>query len=163
MLLFVQSLVNGLLLGGIYASCSAGFSLAFGVMGVVNLSHGDFVMLGAFLTYWLLAMAGIDPFLTLPVTLVALFLLGLGWNFTYVAGSTLLADQLSPTERAKTQGFNDLLLGLAAAAGSFGSGMMFAVSGYGLLGLVAASAALMPLGLAVWWQVRCRRARSALV
>jgi len=43
MLLLLQSLVNGLLLGGIYASCSAGFSLAFGVMGVVNLSHGDFV------------------------------------------------------------------------------------------------------------------------
>jgi branched-chain amino acid transport system permease protein len=76
MLLFLQSLVNGLLLGGIYASCSAGFSLAFGVMGVVNLSHGDFVMLGAFLTYWLFVMAGIDPFLTLPVTLVALFFLG---------------------------------------------------------------------------------------
>jgi branched-chain amino acid transport system permease protein len=76
MLLFLQSLVNGLLLGGIYASCSAGFSLAFGVMGVVNLSHGDFVMLGAFFTYWLFVMAGIDPFLTLPVTLVALFFLG---------------------------------------------------------------------------------------
>jgi branched-chain amino acid transport system permease protein len=76
MLFFLQSLVNGLLLGGIYASCSAGFSLAFGVMGVVNLSHGDFVMLGAFLTYWLFILAGFDPFFTLPVTLVALFLLG---------------------------------------------------------------------------------------
>jgi branched-chain amino acid transport system permease protein len=76
MLLFLQSLVNGLLLGGIYASCSAGFSLAFGVMGVVNLSHGDFVMLGAFFTYWLFALAGLDPFFTLPVTLVALFFLG---------------------------------------------------------------------------------------
>jgi len=76
MLFFLQSLVNGLLLGGIYASCSAGFSLAFGVMGVVNLSHGDFVMLGAFLTYWLFILGGIDPFFTLPVTLVALFLLG---------------------------------------------------------------------------------------
>jgi branched-chain amino acid transport system permease protein len=76
MLLFLQSLVNGLLLGGIYASCSAGFSLAFGVMGVVNLSHGDFVMLGAFLTYWLFILAGFDPFLTLPFTLIALFSLG---------------------------------------------------------------------------------------
>ncbi len=76
MLLFLQSLVNGLLLGGIYASCSAGFSLAFGVMGVVNLSHGDFVMLGAFLTYWLSLLAGLDPFLTLPFVLISLFFLG---------------------------------------------------------------------------------------
>ena len=62
MILFWQSIVNGLLLGGIYAACSAGFSLAFGVMGVVNLSHGDFVMLGAFITYWLFILTGMDPF-----------------------------------------------------------------------------------------------------
>ena len=76
MILFCQSLVNGLLLGGIYAACSAGFSLAFGVMGVVNLSHGDFVMLGAFITYWLFILVGMDPFLTLPFTLLILFFLG---------------------------------------------------------------------------------------
>ncbi len=76
MLFFFQSLVNGLLLGGIYAACSAGFSLAFGVMGVVNLSHGDFVMLGAFITYWLFILLGMDPFLTLPFTLVTLYGLG---------------------------------------------------------------------------------------
>ena len=91
---------------------------------------------------------------------IALFLLGLGWNFAYVAGSTLLADQLSPEERAKTQGFNDLLLGFGAASGSFGSGVIFAASGYGALGLVAASATLVPLGLALWWQMRGRLARS---
>ena len=76
MLLFFQSLVNGLLLGGIYAACSAGFSLAFGVMGVVNLSHGDFLMLGAFFTYWLFILAGMDPFLTLPLILIVLFTMG---------------------------------------------------------------------------------------
>jgi MFS family permease len=85
---------------------------------------------------------------------ISLFLLGLGWNFAYVAGSTLLADQLSPPERARTQGFNDLLLGFAAASGSFGGGMIYARFGYGVLGLVAASASLVPLGIAVWWQVR---------
>ncbi|MGZ3569126.1 MAG: hypothetical protein ACXU9W_10095, partial [Thermodesulfobacteriota bacterium] len=72
----------------------------------------------------------------------------------------LLADQLSPTERAKTQGFNDLLLGFGAAAGSFGSGIVFAASGYGALGLVAASAALVPLGLGLWWQMHGRLAPS---
>lgn len=82
MILFWQSLVNGLLLGGIYAACSAGFSLAFGVMGVVNLSHGDFVMLGAFITYWLFILVGMDPFLTLPFTLLILFFLGFFFTAT---------------------------------------------------------------------------------
>jgi branched-chain amino acid transport system permease protein len=77
MILFLQSLINGILLGGIYAACAAGFSLAFGVMGIVNLSHGDFVMLGAFVTYWLFVLLGWDPFLTLPLTLTILFFLGL--------------------------------------------------------------------------------------
>jgi branched-chain amino acid transport system permease protein len=77
MILFLQTLINGILLGGIYAACAAGFSLAFGVLGIVNLSHGDFVMLGAFVTYWLFVLLGWDPFLTLPITLAILFLLGL--------------------------------------------------------------------------------------
>jgi branched-chain amino acid transport system permease protein len=76
MTLFLQALLNGVLMGGIYAACAAGFSLAFGVMGVVNLSHGDFVMLGAFITYWLFFLLGWDPFLTLPLTLTILFILG---------------------------------------------------------------------------------------
>ena len=88
MLLFFQSLVNGLLLGGIYAACSAGFSLAFGVMGVVNLSHGDFVMLGAFITYWLFVLLGMDPFLTLPFTLVILY--GLGYLLQRLAINRLV-------------------------------------------------------------------------
>jgi len=88
MLLFFQSLINGLLLGGIYAACSAGFSLAFGVMGVVNLSHGDFVMLGAFITYWLFILLGIDPFLTLPITLLILY--GLGYLLQRLAINRLM-------------------------------------------------------------------------
>jgi len=89
----------------------------------------------------------------LPVS-VALFLLGLGWNFCYVGGSSLLADQLSPAERAKTQGFNDLLIGLTSAIGSLGSGFVFAAVGYGVMGIVGAAAALIPLALTVWWQVQ---------
>lgn len=76
MLLFLQSLINGILLGGIYASYSAGFSLIFGVMGVINLFHGEMVMLGAFLTYWLFTLFHIDPFLTLPLSFFSLFVFG---------------------------------------------------------------------------------------
>jgi len=74
--LFLQSLINGILLGGIYASYSAGFSLIFGVMGVINIFHGEMVMLGAFLTYWLFTLFHIDPFLTLPLSFFSLFVFG---------------------------------------------------------------------------------------
>jgi MFS family permease len=91
----------------------------------------------------------------LPLT-IALFLLGLGWNFAYVAGSTLLADQLWPRERAKTQGFNDLLLNLCSGASQIGSGMVYAVGGFGIMALTAGAMAVVPLVLAVWWQMRGR-------
>jgi MFS family permease len=89
--------------------------------------------------------------------LAALFLLGVGWNFAYVAGSTLLADQLSPGERAKTQGFNDLLLSLTSATSQAVSGVMYGVGGYGVMALAAAAAAIAPLALAVWWKAAARK------
>jgi MFS family permease len=88
---------------------------------------------------------------------LALFLLGLGWNFSYVGGSSLLADQLAPGERARAQGFNDLLVGLASAGGSLGSGLIFAAQGYDLVGLIGLVLALVPFGLALWWQLGRRR------
>jgi len=80
---------------------------------------------------------------------VALFILGLGWNLCFVGGSTLLADQLTPPERARTQGFNDLLVGLASAAGSLGSGLAFAAVGYNAMAWAGAALALVPLALAL--------------
>lgn len=83
----------------------------------------------------------------------ALFMLGLGWNFCYVGGSSLLADQLSPEERARTQGFNDLLIGLVSAFGGLFSGVIFANIGYIAMGYVGALAALVPIALTVWWKL----------
>ena len=88
-----------------------------------------------------------------PITF-GLFLLGLGWNFSFVGASSLLADQLSPDERARTQGFNDLLLGLVAAAGSFLSGHVFAAVGYGTMGMISAGVACIPVALASLGRVR---------
>ena len=85
---------------------------------------------------------------------VALFLLGLGWNFCFVGGSTLLADQLSPAERARTQGFNDLLVGLASALGSLESGFIFASLGYNMMAYVSAAIALVPLLVVIVWMSR---------
>jgi MFS family permease len=88
---------------------------------------------------------------------VALFLLGLGWNFCYVGGSSLLSDYLLPAERARAQGFNDLLIGLASGAGSFGSGLIFASLGYGLMGLIGAVLALFPMTLTLRWLINRNR------
>jgi MFS family permease len=75
---------------------------------------------------------------------VALFLLGLGWNFCYVGGSTLLADQLTPAERARTQGFNDLMVGLSSAVASLASGLVFDAVGFEWMGWAAVVPALIP-------------------
>jgi MFS family permease len=90
---------------------------------------------------------------------LSLFLLGLGWNLCYVGGSSLLADQLAPSERARTQGFNDFLMGTAAATGSLGSGWVFATVGYEAMGMVAACAAVVPFVFA--WRF-ARAARPAM-
>jgi MFS family permease len=80
----------------------------------------------------------------------ALFLLGLGWNFCFVGGSSLLADQLTPAERPRIQGINDLLVGLMSASGSLTSGVLFSTVGYALLGATGAALTLVPLLLALW-------------
>ncbi len=116
--------------------------------------RGPVVMAGATVLILACLAATLSP-QVLPLT-VALFLLGLGWNLCYVGGSSLLADQLSPAERARTQGFNDLLIGLASAAGSLGSGIVFATIGYNAMGLVGAATALIPLTTAALWQTRGR-------
>jgi branched-chain amino acid transport system permease protein len=72
----IQVLLDGILMGGIYASCAVGFSLIFGVLRIINIVHGEFIMLGAFTTYWLHNLFGIDPFLSLPVSFGILFVLG---------------------------------------------------------------------------------------
>jgi branched-chain amino acid transport system permease protein len=71
-----QVLVNGLLLGGLLGLIGLGFSLVWGILNVVNLAHAAFIMLGAYLTFYLFESWHLDPFLALPVSIVALFVLG---------------------------------------------------------------------------------------
>lgn len=75
-MLILQALVNGVLTGGLYAVFSVGFSLIFGVMGVLNIAHGELLMLGAFATFWLARVFGLDPFLSLPISFGLMFVLG---------------------------------------------------------------------------------------
>jgi MFS family permease len=86
----------------------------------------------------------------LPLS-VALFLLGLGWNFCYVAGSALFADQLSQQERSRLQGFSDLLVGLSSAVGSLSSGLIFAAVGYNMMAYISAVVSVIPLVVVFYW------------
>ncbi|HEX2911142.1 MAG TPA: branched-chain amino acid ABC transporter permease [Chloroflexia bacterium] len=72
----LQVLVNGILLGGLLGLVGLGFSLVWGILNIVNLAHSAFIMLGAYLTFYLFDKLNLDPFLTLPVTMVLLFGLG---------------------------------------------------------------------------------------
>ena len=74
--LIIQAIVSGLLMGLIYALVAVGLSLIFGLMEIVNFAHGEFLMLAMFATFWLWALAGLDPLVSLP--LVALSLGGAG-------------------------------------------------------------------------------------
>lgn len=71
-----QVLINGLLLGGIYAAVGVGFSLTWGVLNIINIAHGAMVMLGAYITYFLFSAFGVDPFVSIPVSMALLFALG---------------------------------------------------------------------------------------
>ena len=76
MTLFIQTVVNGLLVGGLFVTISIGFSLAFGVLDVVDFAVGEWVMLGAFAGVASTAWFGIDPIAFLPVVFVVFALLG---------------------------------------------------------------------------------------
>jgi len=71
-----QIAVNALLLSGILALVALGFSLVWGIMNIVNLSHGAFIVLGAYLTFWMYAIWKIDPFVSIPISMAVMFGLG---------------------------------------------------------------------------------------
>lgn len=71
-----QVLANGILLGGLYALMALGLALVWGVLNIVNLAHGGFIMLGGYACYYLFADLQLDPFAALPVAMLAMFALG---------------------------------------------------------------------------------------
>ena len=73
---FAQATINGIMLGGFYAAMVLGFSIIWGVMGVINLAHGEFVMAGAYLTWYMNSEYGWEPFLAVIVIIPVFFLLG---------------------------------------------------------------------------------------
>jgi branched-chain amino acid transport system permease protein len=73
---FVQLVILGLLAGGVYVAVGVGFGLVWGVLNIVNLAHGALVIIGGYITWQLYSAVHLDPFLSLPIDAVALFVLG---------------------------------------------------------------------------------------
>jgi branched-chain amino acid transport system permease protein len=73
---FLQATVNGLLQGGLYALIAVGFSLVWGVMNVVNIAHGAFVILGAYVAWKINGLTGLDPLIGMVAAAAALFAIG---------------------------------------------------------------------------------------
>ena len=72
-----QVVVSGILSGGLYAMVALGLALIFGVMRVINIAHGPLLMLGAYATFFLYHRFGMNPFLTVPLAMAALFVVGM--------------------------------------------------------------------------------------
>src|SRR3954464_7206094 len=91
----LDTLIQGILLGGLYALFAAGLSLVFGIMRLVNLAHGDLIVLAAYLILVIVTALGIGPLLALLVALPLMFALGWMLQF-YLFNRTLGADVLPP-------------------------------------------------------------------
>jgi len=75
--LFIQLLISGILLGGIYALASIGLTLIFGVMKIVNFAHGEFLMIAMYISFWLFHFFRLDPYLSILIVVPSLFLIGI--------------------------------------------------------------------------------------
>jgi branched-chain amino acid transport system permease protein len=108
--LIIQAIVSGVLMGLVYALVAVGLSLIFGLMEIVNFAHGEFLMLAMYFTFWLWALATLDPLLSLP--LVALMLAAAGF-LTYFG---IIRRLLAAPMLAQVCGTFGLAVALRAAA-----------------------------------------------
>ena len=75
--IIVQTLVSGIFTGALYGLAAVGLSLVFGVMRILNVAHGELLMVGGYVGFYLFTLYGIDPFLGLPLAAIAVFLIGM--------------------------------------------------------------------------------------
>jgi MFS family permease len=106
------------------------------------------------------AVAALAPSDSLGLLIVALTLLGLGWNFGLISGTALVVDATSPTHRAKTQGSIDVLIALAGAGASALSGLLLAASSYATVAVVGGLLSVLLVPVVVWARRAARRRRA---
>jgi branched-chain amino acid transport system permease protein len=80
-----QAIVDGILIGGVYALMAVGLTLIFGVLDIINIAQGVLVILGAYLSYSLFTKAHIDPYLGLIITIPAMFIIGVAVHWAFIS------------------------------------------------------------------------------
>ncbi|MCY3674254.1 MAG: branched-chain amino acid ABC transporter permease [Paracoccaceae bacterium] len=93
-MIFLDSLIQGILLGGLYALFAAGLSLVFGIMRLVNLAHGDLIVFGAYLILLLVSLLNLNVFAAALVA--APFMFALGWMLQKFVLNRVLGDDILP-------------------------------------------------------------------
>ena len=74
--ILLETLINGILLGGIYILMAVGFNLVYGVMKILNIAHGEFIMISAYITYWMYTLFDFNPIAFLPFSALIFFAIG---------------------------------------------------------------------------------------
>lgn len=105
-------------------------------------------------------VAALAPSDSLPLLIVALALLGLGWNFGLIAGTAMLVDAIVPESRARIQGSVDVLISLGGAGGGAASGLVMAGTSYATLALSGGVLSLLLLAV-LWWGTDAPRGAAA--
>ncbi|MBK9472740.1 MAG: branched-chain amino acid ABC transporter permease [bacterium] len=109
----LQTLISGLLLGGLYALIGLGMTIIMGVMKIINLAHGELMMVGMYVAYLLFAWAHIDPYLSILVAVPLLFILGVALQ-KYLINPVLKVDAILPENQViLTVGIGMVLANLA--------------------------------------------------
>ena len=93
-MIWVDTILQGILLGGLYALFASGLSLVFGIMRLVNLAHGDLIVMGAYLILLLVTLLGLSPFLAAALAMPVMFLLG--WALQKFLLNRTLGDDILP-------------------------------------------------------------------
>lgn len=93
-MIWVDTILQGILLGGLYALFAAGLSLVFGIMRLVNLAHGDLIVMGAYLILLLVTLLGLPPFLAAAVAMPLMFCIG--WCLQKFLLNRTLGDDILP-------------------------------------------------------------------